>query len=139
MLGTALEFAPGTTDDCKRLVARLFQDPGVVLGAYRMARQRFRTGDIVLVTAEADPSGFEATPRTHYVSRLRQGLGRGGAKMLEVLGVAHQSAHKVASLPWESDAFWLIINRQDALPVMVVLFAAPYATDSDAREPLILG
>jgi hypothetical protein len=138
MLGTALEFAPGTTDDCKRLVAQLFQEPGVVLGAYRTARERFRTGDVVLVTAEHDPSGFEAMPRTHYVERLRDGLGRNGSKLLAVLGLAHQSAHKVASLPWESDAFWLIVNRKDALPVMVVLYAAPYATEGDAREPLIL-
>jgi hypothetical protein len=139
MLATALEFAPGTTEDCKRLVARLFREPGEVLGAYRTARKQFRTGDLVLVTAEHDPSGFEATPRAHYVEKLRQGLGRDGAKLLAVLGIAHQSAHKVASLPWESDAMWLVINRRDALPVMVVLFAAPYATDADAREPLILG
>jgi len=138
MLGTALEFAAGTTDDCKRLVTHLFQDPGAVLGAYRVAREQFRTGDLVLVTAEHDPSGFEATPRPHYVERLRTGLGRDGAKLLAVLGVAHQSAHKIASLPWESDAFWLVVNRKDALPVMVVLFAAPYAVGADAREPVIL-
>ncbi len=139
MLATALEFAPGTTDDCKRLVTRLFQDPSVVLGAYRTAREKFRTGDVVLVTEESNPSGFETTPRNHYVERLRRGLGRDGGKLLAVLGIAHQSAHKVASLPWESDAFWLVINRKDALPVMVVLFSAPYATDKDAGEPLILG
>lgn len=138
MLGTALEFAPGTTEDCQRLVTRLFQEPGAVLGAYRMARKKFQTGDLVLETAEHDPSGFKATPRAHYVEKLRQGLGRNGAKLLAVLGVANQSAQKVASLPWESDAMWLVVNRRDALPVMVVLFAAPYATDADARAPRIL-
>ena len=139
MLGTALEFAPGTTDDCKRLVTQLFQEPGAVLGAYRKARRQFQTGDLVLVAAQHDGSGFEAMSRMHYVERLRRGLGQDGAKLLASLGIAHQSAHKVASLPWESDAFWLIINRRDALPIMVVLFAAQYATEKDAHEPLILG
>jgi len=138
MLATALEFAPGTTDDCKRLVTQLFREPGAVLGAYRAARRQFQTGDLVLVTAQHDGSGFEAMPRAHYVARLRQGLGPNGTKLLAALGVAHESAHKVASLPWDSDALWLIINRRDDLPVMVVLFAAPYATDADAREPLIV-
>ena len=138
MLGTALEFAPGTTDDCKRLVTQLFQEPGAVLGAYRAARRQFQTGDLVLVAAQHDGSGFEAMSRAHYIERLRKGLGRDGAKILASLGIAHQSAHKVASLPWDSDAMWLVINQRDALPVMVVLFAAPYATDGDAHEPLIL-
>lgn len=136
MLGTALEFAQGTTDDCKRLVGHLFT-PGEILGAYRAARQRFGTSDVVLVTAERDPSGFEAMPRGHYVARLRQGL-RGGGKFVQSLGLAHKSAHEIATLPKDSDAFWLVVNRKDTLPVMVVLYAAPYATDADAREPSIL-
>jgi len=137
MLGTSLEFAPGTTEDCQKLMAQLFK-PGELLGAYRMARQRFGVSDLVLVTAQQDGSGFEAMVRSHYVSRLRQGLGRNGAKMLAALGVAHKSAHQVVSLPKESDAFWLVINRRDALPVMVVLFATQYATDADASEPTIV-
>jgi hypothetical protein len=138
MLGTALEFAPGTTEDCQRLVTQLFQKPGAVLGAYRMARQRFGTSDVVLVTAQHDGSGFEAMPRNHYVERLRRGLGRNGAKMLAALGIAHKSAQEVVSMPRESNALWLVINRKDAMPIMVVLFAAPYATGADAREPTIL-
>jgi len=138
MLGTSLDFAPGTTEDCQRLVTDLFQDPAAVLGAYRAARARFRTSDVVLVTAQHDGSGFEAMPRAHYIDMLRRGLGRDGAKMLATLGVAHKSAHQVASMPKDSDALWLIINRRDALPVMVVLFAAPFATDADANEPTIL-
>jgi hypothetical protein len=138
MLGTDLEFAPGTTPDCKRLVSQLFHESGAVLGAYRMARARFRSGDIVLVTAEDDPSGFRAAPRMHYIEHLRKGFGRNGAPLLAILGIAQQSAHKVASLPWESDAFWLVVNRRDASPIMVVLFAVPYATGADAHEPTIL-
>ena len=136
--GTALEFAPGTTEDCQRLVVRLFQEPEQVLGAYRSACQQLRSRDIVLVTAEYDPSGFQAMTRARYIELLRKGLGRDGAKLLASLGIAHQSAHQVASMPKSSDVMWLIVNRKDALPVMVVLFAAPYATDADAREPSIL-
>lgn len=138
MLGTSLDFAPGTTEDCQRLVTQLFKEPGAVLGAYRMARQQFSTSDVVLVTSQHDGSGFEAMPRAHYITKLRRGLGRDGAKMLATLGIAHKSAHQIASMPKESDALWLIINRKDALPVMVVLFAAPFATDADAEEPSIL-
>jgi hypothetical protein len=58
--------------------------------------------------------------------------------MLAALGVTHRSAHQVASLPRESDAFWLMVNRKQALPIMVVLYAAPYAAGDDAREPTIL-
>ena len=135
--GTSLDFAPGTTEDCQRLVTRLFEEPAV-LDAYYTARKHFGTSDVVLVTAEHDPSGFEAMPRAHYVKRLRDGLGRGGAKLLAVLGIAKQSAHQVASLPRDSDAMWLVVNRKEALPVMVVLFTVPYATGADAREPTIL-
>ncbi len=137
MLGTSLEFAPGTTEDCQKIMAQLFK-PGELLGAYRMARQRFGVSDLVLVAAQHDGSGCEAMVRSHYVSRLRQGLGRNGAAMLNALGVAHKSAHEIASMPKDSDAFWVVINRRDALPVMVVLFATKYATDADASEPTIL-
>jgi len=136
MLATALEFAPGTTPHCKRPVTRLLQEPGAVLGAYRAARQQFRTGDIVLETAEYDPSGFKAMPRARYVDTKRSDPN--GAKIINALTIAHQSAHKVASLPWEADAFWLVINLRDDMPVMIALFAAPYATGRDAREPMIL-
>jgi hypothetical protein len=138
MLGTGLEFATGTTEDCQRLVARLFQRPEEVLDRYRTARKLHRTSDLVLVTAEHDPSGFDTLPRARYIHRLRIGLGRDGDAMIAALGIAHRSAHQVVSLPRESDAFWLIINRKSAMPVMVVLFAAPYASDADAHEPLIV-
>lgn len=137
MLGTVLEFAPGTTEDCQRLAFRLFQKPGVVLRRYRAFRQQFGTSDLVLETEESDPSRLKGMTREHYVDSNLRSLGRGGAKLAAVLGV-DRSAHQVASLPAESDAFWLIINRRDELPVMIVLFAAPYATEADAREPAIL-
>ena len=137
MLGNVLEFAPGTTEDCQRLAMRLFQQPAEVLGAYRRGRGQLQSSDLVLVTAMHDPSGFEVMRRSHYVERLRSGLGPNGAKMLRTLGVANRSAHQVASLPKEADAMWLIVNRKDAMPVMIVLFAAKFATGADAREPTI--
>lgn len=135
VFGTSLEFAAGTTDDCKRLVAGLFQ-PGDVLAAYREARRRLGTADVVLVAAEYDASGFEATARRQYVARLREGL-RDGNRLVSVLGIAQRSAREVASLPRGAEAFWLVVNRRQALPVMVVLFAAPYAMGGDAREPSV--
>lgn len=134
MLGTSLEFARGTTPDCERLVASLFK-PGELLGGYRLARKKFRTPDLVLVTSAHDPSGFEATPRRAYVERLRRGMGRNGEKMVRALALGSKSAQAVATLPREADAFWLVVNRRDAVPVMVVLFAAEFATGDDAREP----
>jgi hypothetical protein len=138
MLRTGLEFARGTTEDCKRLVMGLFQQAEDVLGAYRVACAQFHTRDIVLVSAEWDASGLEAMPRARYVERLRRGLPTNGAKLLALLGIAHRSAHQVATLPTESDAFWLVVNRRGALPVMAVLLATPYAGGADAHEPTIL-
>ena len=137
MLGTLLDFAPGTTEDCQRLAFRLFQEPRKVLKRYRTFRRQFGTSDLVLETEESDPSGFNGMTREYYVNSKLRSLGQGGAKLAALLGI-DQSAHQVVSLPPESDAFWLIINRRDALPVMIVLFAAPFATDADANEPTIL-
>ena len=134
MLKTALEYLAGTSEDCKTLVGQLFK-PSKLLGAYKVARARFQTGDIVLVTAEYDPAGFTAMPRTKYIDTIRRGLGMKAPAMLKVLTVAHQSAHKLAKLPFESDAFWLVIVRKEAVPIMTVLFAMPYETGDAVSEP----
>lgn len=130
-LRVGLEFAPGTTDDCKRLIGQLFK-PGDILGAYRQARGTFKTGDIVLVTDERDPSGFEAQTRLEYVKKLRLGLGLKAAKMMRVLTIAHKSAHAIMSLPFESEAFWLVIIRGPQVPVMAVLYVTPYEVGAEA-------
>jgi hypothetical protein len=123
MLKTGLEFAPGTTDECKGLVARLFP-PGDILSAYRTARRTFGTGDLVVSVSESDPSGFEAEPRTAYLKRLRDT--RGAVPML-MRGLADRSAHGVVQLPFESDAMWFVVVRgMQAVPIMCVLFASPY-------------
>jgi hypothetical protein len=125
MIKTGLEFANGTTDDCKRLVVGLFQ-PAELLGWYREARRLNKTADVVLVSDAADPSGVKAWPRGKYVEQLRVSMGANAAKMLPSLTIAHQSAHQVAMLPYDSDAFWLVVVRGQQLPLMVVLYANPY-------------
>lgn len=132
MLKTGLEFASGTTEDSKRLVARLFS-PGDILGAYRAARQQFKTGDLVLEVSEQDPSGFKATPRAEYLKHLRHILGAHAPKIMSTLGIANRSAHGVVQLPFESDAMWLIVLRGSDLPCMCVIFAVPYSVASGAN------
>lgn len=125
MLG--LEFASGTTEDSKRLVAGLFQ-PGEILGAYRQGRTRFKTSDLVMVASQSEASGFNVEPRIAYLKRLRQNLGSHASRTMPALGITDKSAHAVAQLPFESEAMWLIVTRGKELPVMCVLYVLPYET-----------
>lgn len=130
MLGTGLEFAPGTTDDSKKLVARLFT-PTEIFSAYRMARTQLGTGDLVLCVSEQDPSGFEAEPRAAYIKRARD-LPKGVPLFMRRM--AEDSAHKVMQLPAESDAIWLVIARgPQAMPVMCVIYSTPYEVAAAAN------
>jgi len=133
MLKTGLEFAPGTTDQCKELIAKLFQ-PGEILGAYRAARANFKTGDLVMRVSEQDPSGFEAETRTEYVNRVRRIR---GTLPLLMRGL-DRSAHAIVQLPFQEDAMWLIVVRgTQAVPVMCVLYAAPYEVAAEG-QPLVV-
>jgi hypothetical protein len=132
MLSTSLEFAPGTTDDCKKLVVGLFQ-PGEIVGAYRQARSQLKTSDLVLVVSQADPHGFNIEPRTEYVRRMSRALGANAPKTMHTLGIASNSAHKVAQLPLDLDAMWLVIVRGQEIPVMCVLFTTPYEVTATAN------
>ena len=125
MLKTGLEFAAGTTNDCKELVQRLFE-PQEILGAYRDARRHFNTGDLVLVASESDPSGFEATPRIQYIKNLRAILGHLAPRALAAAAITERSAHGIVQLPFENDAMWLVVIRHQQLPIMVVIYASPY-------------
>ena len=132
MLQTGLEFSPGTTDECKKLISGLFQ-PGEILGAYRQARTQFNTGDLVLSVSEQDPSGFDVEPRIAYVKRLREFQGSKGVPLF-MRRMAEESAHKVVQLPFEADALWLVIVRGlQAVPITCVLFAAPYEVAAAAN------
>lgn len=131
MLKTGLEFAPGTTDECKKLVGGLF-NPGDILSAYRAARGEFKTGDLVMSVLEKDPSGFEAETRTAYIKRIRQAQGK---IPLLMRGLTEKSAHGVVRLPFEAEAMWLIVVRgPQAVPIMCVIFASPYEVAASAAN-----
>lgn len=130
MLKTGLEFAPGTTDECKKMVGGLV-NPSDILGAYRAARAELKTGDLVISVLESDPSGFEAETRTAYIKRVRQSRGK---VPLLMHGLTEKSAHGVVKLPFESDAMWLIVVRgPQAVPIMCVIFASPYEVAATAN------
>lgn len=131
MLQTGLDFAPGTTDECKRLIGRLFS-PTDIFAAYREGRAAFSTGDLVLLASEHDPSGFKVQPRVAYLKDLKDALGHNAAKTLPVLTISQKTAHAVMRLPGDSDAMWLVIARGKDMPVMCVLYATPYATGYSA-------
>lgn len=124
MLKTGLEFANGTTEDCQKLVLRLF-DPNNLLIGYKQARQAYKTGDLVLVTNVND-ARVEAWPRLKYIEQLRVSMGRNAETMLSSLRMTTDSAHKIVSMPADSDAFWLWIIRGKDTPIMVVMYASPY-------------
>ena len=122
---TGLEFAVGTTEACKRMVQRLCPDPGSLLDAYREARQSNMTGDLVVGISATDPSRLQIDTRDQFVRRV---IDTNGGQVPEpVSGLAAHSAHQVARLPVEEDAMWFVIIRGDKeMPVMCVIFAAPY-------------
>lgn len=130
MLRTGLDFAPGTTDACKQLVGRLFE-PSQLYAAYKAARQQFSTGDLVLSVSEQDPSGFEADTRAGYIRRIKAaGDGRVPALMRALV---EKSAQGIMSMPFESDAMWLMIVRgPKEVPVMCVLYATRYEVEPAA-------
>ena len=114
-----LGFAPGTTDDCKKLVQKL--PPADLFDAYRQGRHEFKTSDIVLVVAAQDHEIVSAWPRAEYV---KGALSRNNPKQLATLTIASKSAHQVMLLPAESDAFWLVVEvKQMQFPIMCVLHA----------------
>lgn len=131
MINQGLEFAPGTTDECKKLVMGLV-DPGAIFAAYRQGRLQFSTSDLVMTISQQDPSGFQIEPRTAYVKRLLDT----NSKRIPLLmrGLAEKSAHKVSKLPPEGDSLWLIVARgAQSVPIMCVLFAVPYETTAVAN------
>lgn len=128
MLKTGLEFAPGTTNECKQLVGRLFT-PTDILGSYKAARNLFHTGDLVLVASESDPSGFSAKKRTTFVQEIKQGL-NGKPMPFFAQALVNKPAHSIVQMPFSSDAMWLVVTRRDGIPVMCVVYATPYEVAS---------
>lgn len=121
MLKTGLEFAPGTTDDSKKLIGKLLT-PQEIMNAYRNARAECGTGDIVLFLSDQDPTIHGGT-RVEYCKHLQKVFGKAasGFRMWQ------HSAHAVMKLPSDSEAFWLVVDvRGMDVPTMCVLFAMPY-------------
>ena len=126
MLQVGLDFAPGTTDDCKRLVAKFFSDPKVLLGAYRNACAEFDTSDIVLLFSDQDPT-IRGARRMEYCAHLKNVFGT-RASGFKMWGT---SAHSMMKLPQDSEAMWLVVDvRGMDLPIMCVIYAVPYATEA---------
>jgi len=130
-MALSLEFAQGTADDSKKLIGKLFT-PTDLLSAYRTARLQLQTSDIVLQVSEQDPSGFEARTRAQYIAQAKA-LNSGRPLPILLRGIVEQSAHAVATLPPEADAWWLILVRGlQAVPVMCVIYAIQYTTEEVA-------
>lgn len=123
-LRTGLEFAPNTTEDCKKLIGRL-HTPASILGAYRAAREQFGTTDVVL--AASDQVGhIEFMPRRTYCEHLKQLFGdkAQGFKMWST------SAQTIMKLPRDSEAMWFVVDVSGAdLPIMCVIYATPYKVE----------
>lgn len=121
MLKTGLEFAPGTTDDCKRQIGRMYK-PEDILNAYRTARAACGTGDLVLVGSDQTPE-IHGGSRMEYCAHLKQVFGA----RAPAFGMWKHSAASVMKLPVESDAMWFVLDiRNVDLPIMCVIYALPY-------------
>lgn len=120
-----LDFAPGTTEDCQRIVQKI--QPGHLYDAYRLGRTRYDTSDVVLVVNEDDLETINAWTRSRYVEHALRGNSPG---QLATLAIASKSAHQIMQLPRESDAFWLVVEiRALQFPVMCVLYASRHLSD----------
>lgn len=128
-MATGLEFAPGTSNESKKIVGNLFT-PTELFSAYRAARTRFGTGDLVLTVSEQDPSGFEATTRSQYIRNAKALL---DGKPMPVLmrGLVDKSAQGIVNMPSSSDAMWLLVVRgPQAVPIMCVIYAIEYEAEN---------
>jgi hypothetical protein len=122
MLAHALEFAPGTVEDCKKVVLGLFE-PKALLAAYRRARTEHKTHDIVIVCPDpAHPHALYAGPRVAMAAHLRE-------KFKFQLPLT--PAHKIVQMPAEDNAFWVFVPiPKFDMPVMCVVYAVPYSQES---------
>lgn len=121
MLKTGLTFAPGTTEDCKKLVSRL-HTPVSLLGAYRRAREQFGSTDIVLAVSDQVPH-IEYATRLEYCKHLKQLFG----EKASAFALWHLSAQSILKLPKEGEAMWVVVQIGGAeIPSMCVIHAIPY-------------
>ena len=132
MLRTGLEFAPGTTEASKKVIGWMFQ-PADLLEAYRQAKHKFGTSDIVLAASDQGPE-IQYMTRLEYCKHLKQVFGARASEFK----MWSSSAQSVVKLPAESSAFWLIVDLHGAdLPIMCVIFAMSVDVGDHVEAPSI--
>ncbi|KKL74522.1 hypothetical protein LCGC14_2064060 [marine sediment metagenome] len=126
MLKTEFGFAPGTSDDCQKVVARF--PPDRLLNAYKTAQAECLNNDIVLWMTDQSPDIYGGT-RAEYKQHLRRLY---GVRALE-FRMWDESAQKVMSMPAESEAMWFVMHVSGAdIPIMCVLYAMLYEVEAAA-------
>jgi hypothetical protein len=120
MLKTALEFAPNTSENSKKLVLGMFS-PGELLLAYRQAKAACGSSDVVLHTS-VEERAIRGGARRVFCERLQQLF---GPRAFE-FAMWGQTAQSVVKMPLDAEAFWLVIEIPKEMPSMIVLFAMPY-------------
>lgn len=121
MLKTGLTFAPGTTEDCKKLVSRL-HTPVSLLGAYRQAREQSGSTDIVLAISDQVPH-IEYATRLEYCKHLKQLFG----EKASAFTLWHVSAQSYLKMPQEDEAMWVVVQISGVeLPPICAIHAIPY-------------
>ena len=121
MLQTGLEFAPGTTDDSKKLIHKLLS-PESIMSAYRSARGECGTSDIVLHFSDQDPI-IRGGTRLEFCKHLQERFGKAASGFR----MWRHSAHAVMKMPSDSEALWLVVESKGLdVPVMCVIYATPY-------------
>lgn len=131
MLQTSLDFAQGTAENCKNLILGMF-NPGQLLAFYKAAViENKGVRDLVLWSSTSDPSDCFAGTRADYRKFLQQTY----PKAAKNFGMYSQSAHSVAKVPTDTDAFWLVITVSgQPLPLMCVLYALKYEQAKAGEE-----
>lgn len=117
---TNIDFAPGTPQEYQKIV-QLLGPPSNLYTAYRIARAEYKTGDVVLVVGVQEPEVVDKFPRDEYVKRALSKLTPAQRK---VCTIVHKSAHQIMKLPFESDAFWLVVEiDRTVAPITCVMHA----------------
>jgi|WetSurMetagenome_2_1015567.scaffolds.fasta_scaffold228057_2 hypothetical protein len=132
-VGSKLQFAHGApqpgsaAEEVEKIVAALFPVPTDLLAAYQQGLHAHKTSDLVLVVAKEDAEIISAWPRREYIKSALHRCPKAALPRL-----AHESAHRIAKLPIDSPAFWLVIEvKQLPAPIMTVLYTTHYQSASN--------
>ena len=131
-----LHFAPGTSEECQRLVKQI--PPDRLFDAYCKGRFKYNTHDLVIAVApeDMDKAGIPYMPRAEYVrTALRRCSEEQRTRLTTVgafSGIANMSAHQIMKLPAESDTFWVIVEGGPLpVPAMCVVQVLRLGLDGD--------